>query len=178
MTSFEVPVYSETPEALKEVYDKFQKTIGFVPNLYATIGYSPNALNAYAEFAARQSKGTFHAKDREAIYLIVSQLNGCHYCLASHTESAIAHGWPEEETLEIRKGTHPELKWQVLYRVIKSVIENKGAVDRGLLEAFSSLGYGNAALMDLISLIMVMSLTNYVYRLTQIPIDYPLAKEI
>lgn len=178
MLPFDVPTYNEVPSALKDVYQQFQKTLGFIPNLYATIGYSPNTLNSYAQFTAEQSRGTFHAKEREAIYLIVSQINGCHYCLASHTRSAIKVGWTEEDTLQIRKGTFSDIKWQVLYLVIKSVIDNKGAVSEDLLERFFNLGYQEAAVIDLIALIMVMSLTNYVYRLTQIPIDYPAAQEI
>lgn len=178
MLPFEVPTYVEVPEALENVYQKFQKTIGFIPNLYATIGYSPNALNAYAAFTAEQSRGSFHAKDREGIYLIVSQLNKCHYCLASHTQSAIKNGWKEEDTLLIRTGLTPDLKWQVLYHFIRSVIENKGAVQKDLLEKFYGLGYHEAAVIDLLSLIVVMTFTNYVFRLTQIPIDYPPAQEI
>lgn len=178
MLPFDVPTYPEVPAALKETYERFQKTIGFVPNLYATIGYSPNALKAYVQFTAEQSRGTFHAKDREAIYLIVSQLNDCHYCLASHTRSAVKTGWTEPETVLIRQGTHPDHRWQVIFKVIQSVIAHKGAVSPSLLESFFELGYQKAAIMDLISLIMVMSLTNYVYRLTQIPIDYPAAPDI
>ncbi len=64
-----------------------------MPNLYATIGYSANALNSYLQYVGEQSRGTFHAKEREAVYLIVSQFNGCEYCLASHTQSAIKNGW-------------------------------------------------------------------------------------
>ena len=178
MKSFTVPTYEQVSDNAKPAFDRFIKAIGKMPNLYATIGYSGNALNSYLAYVNEQARGTFHAKDREAVYLIVSQLNGCEYCLASHTQSAIKNGWTEDETLALRAGTHSDKKWQVIYKVIRSVVENKGQVNDELLDEFYAAGYNETGLIDLMVLINVMSFTNYVFRLTQIPIDSPLAKGI
>lgn len=178
MIPFTVPVYEQEPELLKPVYERYKKAMGFVPNLYAVIGYSPNALSSYIQFTAEQAKGTFHGKDREAIFLIVSQLNGCEYCLASHTQSALKFGWTEDETLLIRKGASADTKWQVIYKAVKSILDNKGEISNDLLTEFYNIGYNEAAIMDLLALIMVMSFTNYAYRMTQVPIDFPAAKNI
>jgi len=40
------------------------------------------------------------------------------------------------------------------------------------------LGYNEAALIDLFVLINVMSFTNYIYRLTKIPLDFPPARAV
>lgn len=175
---FKVPGYDEVSPAAQEVFSQLTKTAGKVPNLYATIGYSGNALSSYMAYVHAQVKNSFHGKEREAIYLIVSQFNGCEYCLASHTQSAMKFGWKEEETLQLRAGNFPDAKWQVLYKVIQSVIENRGAVQQDLLDAFFQSGYNEAALIDLMVLINVMSFTNYVFRLTAIPVDFPAAKTI
>jgi AhpD family alkylhydroperoxidase len=173
-TRFTVPAYQDVSEEARKTFDMLKKTAGSVPNLYATIGYSANALNSYMAFVQAQARGSFRAKEREAVYLIVSRLNGCEYCQASHTLSAIKNGWTEEETWLLRTGKFPETKWQVIYQLIESVIEHKGDVSEEILKAFFDLGYNKAALMDLMALINVMSFTNYVYRLTKIPIDFPL----
>jgi AhpD family alkylhydroperoxidase len=178
MLPIKVPAYDQVAPETKVVFDQFQQQMGKMPNLYATIGYSANALNTYMAYVRGQAKNTFHARDREAIYLMVSQINGCEYCLASHTVSAFKNGWKEEDTLLLRAGTHPDKKWKVIYGIIRSAIDNKGAVDDALLNDFFALGYQEAALIDLFVLINVMSFTNYIYRLTQIPIDFPLAKPI
>src|SRR5579859_4722780 len=112
---FKVPAYEEVSDETKSVFDTLTKSLGKMPNLYATIGYSGNALHSYISFVQAQGKGTFHGKEREAIYLIVSQLNGCEYCLSSHTQSAMKFGWKEEETLQLRAGTLPDPRWQVIY---------------------------------------------------------------
>ena len=165
MKSFTVPTYDQAPDNVKPTFDRFIKITGKMPNLYATIGYSANALNSYLAYVNEQARGTFHAKEREAVYLIVSQLNGCEYCLASHTQSAVKNGWTEDETLLIRAGNHPDKKWHVIYQVIKSVIDNKGMVSDGLLDKFYALGYQEAAIVDLLVLVNVMSFTNYAFPL-------------
>jgi AhpD family alkylhydroperoxidase len=178
MLPFTVPAREQLAPEAQAIFDQFQKSMGKMPNLYATIGYSANALATYTQYVRGQAKNSFHARDREAIYLIVSQINGCEYCLASHTESAIKNGWKEEDTLAIRAGTYPEKKWQVLYGIIRSAIDNRGEVPDGLLADFAALGFGDAAVMDLFVLINVMSFTNYMYRLTKVPIDFRPAQEI
>lgn len=175
---FKVPAYDEAGPEAKVVFDQLTRVLGKVPNLYATIGYSGNALSSYMAFVQAQGKGSFHAKDREGIYLIVSELNECEYCLAAHTQSAIKNHWTEEETLLLRAGKLPDPRWKAIYDVIRSVIEHRGAVADPLLKAFFAAGYAEAALMDLMALISVMSFTNYVYRLTAIPIDFPAAKPL
>lgn len=178
MRPFAVPTYEQAPEEVRTVFEQFRQSTGKMPNLYATIGYSANALTSYLQYTRQQAKGAFHARDREAVFLIVSQLNGCEYCLASHTQSAIKNGWKEEDTLLLRAGTSPDKKWQVIYGIIRSAIESKGEVSDELLDEFFALGYKEAALIDLFVLINVMSFTNYIYRLTKIPIDFPEARPI
>jgi AhpD family alkylhydroperoxidase len=175
---FKIPSYEDVSAEVHPTFDMLKKSSGKVPDLYATIGYSANALVSYLDFVKAQSKGTFHAKDREAVYLIVSQYNNCEYCLSSHTVTAIRFGWTEEETLLLRAGEYPEKKWKVFYNVIGSVIKNRGEVNDEILNSFFELGYDNKALIDLMALFNLMCFTNYVYRLTKIPINIPLAKPL
>ncbi|HTJ12772.1 MAG TPA: carboxymuconolactone decarboxylase family protein [Dinghuibacter sp.] len=178
MSLFTVPSYDDVSPEAKAVFDQLNKMLGKVPNLYATIGYSGNALASYMAYVQAQAKGTFHAKEREGVFLIVSELNGCEYCLASHTLSALKAHWTEEETLLLRAGRLPDPRWQAIYAVIRSVIEQRGAVSEDILKAFFAAGYDKTALMDLMVLINVMSFTNYVFRMTEIPIDFPPAKPL
>jgi AhpD family alkylhydroperoxidase len=175
---FTVPSYEEVAPDAQATFDMLKKITGKVPNLYATIGYSANGLNSYMAYVQAQAKGSFHLKEREAVYLIVSQLNSCEYCLASHTQSAIKSGWTEPETLQLRAGRYADKKWLAIYSFIESVILYKGKVDDDIMQAFYDAGYNHKAVIDLMVLINIMSLTNYTYRLTKIPIDFPAAKAI
>lgn len=178
MLPFTVPSRDQLAPDAQAIFDQFQQSMGKMPNLYATIGYSANALATYTQYTRGQVKNSFHARDREAVYLIVSQINGCEYCLASHTASALKTGWTEEDTLALRAGTYADKKWQVIYTIVRSAIDHRGEVSDALLKDFAALGFSDTAIIDLFVLISVMSFTNFVFRLTKIPIDFPLAKEI
>lgn len=155
-----------------------QKSLGMIPNLYAMIGHSSNALESYVAFSNAQSKGTFNAKEREAIFLAVSQTNGCNYCLAAHTTIAKMNGFSEEATLQLRRGTISDEKLSILTRLSISIIENRGKADPGLVEAFFALGYNEGALIDLVALIVDKTFTNYIGRLTGTPLDFPPAQKL
>ena len=92
MKTFTVPSYDNLSPEAKAALEPLKKSTGKLPNLCATIGFSGNALSSYMAFSQAQAKGSFRLKDREAVYLIVSQINGCPYCLAAHTLSAIKNG--------------------------------------------------------------------------------------
>ena len=82
-TQFSVPTRDEVSPANQTIFDNLQKALGFVPNLYATIAYSDNGL---ARFLAYQNaKTSLSNKEKEAVNLIVSQVNGCIYCQSAHT---------------------------------------------------------------------------------------------
>ena len=105
MTKIQVPTRDQVDAKSQAIFDQLKKQLGVVPNLYATIGYSSEALEAFLGFSGKAGKGTFSAKEIEAIKLAVSEANGCNYCLAAHTALAKMQGFTEEETLELRATT-------------------------------------------------------------------------
>ncbi|MEM7549145.1 MAG: carboxymuconolactone decarboxylase family protein [Bacteroidota bacterium] len=178
MRTFEVPTKENAPEASKAIFENLEKQVGMVPNLFATIGYSSNALSNYLTFQGGQAKGAFNAKEREAVFLAVSQVNDCRYCLAAHTALGKMSGFSEEETLKLRDGSIEDEKLSVLTQLAANITENRGRADEGLVEKFFALGFDNAALIDLVSLVADKTLANYVHNLTQVPVDFPEAKEL
>ncbi|MDJ1502288.1 carboxymuconolactone decarboxylase family protein [Xanthocytophaga agilis] len=173
MKTIDVPVREQVSAQTQEIFDKLNKKMGRVPNLYATIGYSDNALKGILDFEDAFSHGAFTPKEREAVNLVVSQVNNCSYCLAAHSMLAGLKGFSSEEIMQIRKGLSVNTKLQVVLQLAKSIVENKGAAKPVLKEAFFDAGYNEAALIELIGLITVRTFTNYVYALTDIPVDFP-----
>lgn len=178
MKSFQVPSKDQVSETSQAIFGDLEKKLGMVPNLYATIGYSGNALGSYLAFSGAQAKGSFTAKQREAAFLAVSQVNGCQYCLSVHTHVGKLNGFTEEETFQLRSGTHSDPKLGAITRLAASITKNHGRPDAQLLEDFFAQGYEQAALIDLIALVADKTLANYVHNVTQVPIDFPLAKPL
>ena len=178
MRTFEVPTRDQVSPEAQQIFDNLKKQVGMVPNLFATIGYSANALGSYLTFQGAQANGTFNAKEREAVFLAVSQVNVCAYCQAAHTALGKMNGFTEEETIELRQGKSENSRLNVIAALAKDITENRGRASEEKVEAFFAEGFDNAALIDLIALVADKTLANYVHNLTQIAIDFPEAKPI
>jgi AhpD family alkylhydroperoxidase len=166
-----------SPESV-QLFNSIEKAFGMLPNIYAVIGNSANALGSYLTFSDAQSKGSFNAKEREAIFLAVSQENGCNYCLSAHTAVAMMNGFSEPETLQLRAGTIQDKKLNVLTRLARSITFNRGRADEQLINEFFDAGFEAKALVDLVAIVIEKSFTNYIGRLSQPEIDFPKAKNL
>jgi uncharacterized peroxidase-related enzyme len=176
MSRFSVPTRAEVSPDNQAIFDNLTKALGFVPNLYATIAYSDTALGKYLAF--QNAKTSLNNKEKEAVNLIVSQVNGCRYCQSAHTVLGKMNGFTEEETINIRKGGSNDPKLHALVVLAKDLTQNKGRASEQALNAFYNAGYTNANLVDLIMQISDKTAMNYLHNLTQIPIDFPLAAEV
>jgi len=178
MTTFKVPTRDEVSVDSQQIFDVLQKRMGKVPNLYAVMGSSPYALKSFMDLDETLSKGVFNAKEREAIALIVSEINACEYCLAGHTLAAIKRGFTKEETLEIRKGAVADARLDAIIKLAKSITETRGHGTDQALANFYKAGFDDAAVMELIGFVIIRIFTNYVYAVTNVPVDFPLAEPI
>lgn len=172
MSTFNVPTRDEVSENNQAIFDQLQKGLGFVPNLYATFAHSENALGNFLGLA--NSKTSFSAKEKEAINLSVSQINKCEYCLAAHTAISKMNGFTDENILEMRSGKasfNPKL--DTLAKLAKNMAENRGATDAPVLEAFFNAGYTKENLVDAVTLVGEITITNYLHRTTEVAVDFP-----
>jgi AhpD family alkylhydroperoxidase len=147
MKNITVPTNDQLSPESQQLLEFYIKKLGRIPNLYATIGYSSNALKAMLEFEEELNHSVFSAKEKEAIYLVVSQVNGCEYCLAAHSLLAAKRGYKNEEILNLRRGLATDAKLQTALQLAKAIAENKGAVEDNLKNAFFEAGYNEPALM-------------------------------
>lgn len=175
-TQFSVPTREQVAPANQTIFDNLQKALGFVPNLYATIAYSTTGLGKY--LAYQNAKTSLSNKEKEAVNLIVSQVNGCIYCQSAHTVIGKMNGFSEDEILNIRKGNPTDAKLSALVKLAADITKNRGNADEVLVTAFFAQGYNNENLVDLILQISDKTAMNYLHNLTKVPVDFPLAPSI
>lgn len=176
MKKFTVPSRNEVAPANQAIFDNLNKALGFVPNLYATIAYSDNGLSRY--LAYQNAKTTLSNKEKEAVNLIVSQVNGCVYCQSAHTVIGKMNGFTDEQILDMRRGKATDTKLNALVQLAKSITQNKGKADAVLVDNFFAQGYTNENLVDLILQVSDKVAMNYLHNLIQIPVDFPLAPSL
>jgi uncharacterized peroxidase-related enzyme len=176
MATFTVPTRDQVSAQNQAIFDNLQKGLGFVPNLYATFGLSENGLGAYLAFQQSQTKGAFKAREREAINLVVSQVNNCAYCLAAHTALGKMNDFTDEQIRQLRAG-HADFdpKLDALVKLAKAITESKGHPANEVVDAFIAAGYAQPAIVDLILMVGDKIISNYLHAITQIPVDFPVA---
>ena len=178
MTDFKVPTKNEVSEANQGIFDSLNKKLGFVPNLYATMALSDNALGAYLGLAKSQEKGSLSAGEREIVSLAVSQVNGCRYCQSAHTALAKMNGFSDEDAIAFRKGTAEDAKLGALAKLAREVTLTRGNPDQETVQAFIDAGYNKGGLIDVLLVAAGTTFTNYVNIITQVPIDFPVVPDL
>jgi len=174
MTTITVPTRDEVSEGNKALFDALKGQLTFVPNLYATLAHSSNALGTY--LALQSAKSSINAKAREVINLVVSQVNDCAYCLAAHTVIGKMNGFTDAQVLEIRSGRASfDAKLDALARLTHSIASNRGHADQALVDMFFAAGWTKENLVDAIVTIGDKTVANYLHSTTKVPVDFPAA---
>lgn len=174
MNLITVPTRDQVSPANQAIFDNLQKMLGFVPNLYATFALSEHALGNYIAF--QNAKSSITGKAREVVNLVVSQVNGCQYCLAAHTVIGKMHGLTDAQILEIRRGSASfDPKLDALARLVRNITLERGHADPALRDAFFAVGWTQENLVDTIVVIGDKTVSNYLHATTQIPVDFPAA---
>lgn len=173
MKKFEVPTREQVAPANQTIFDNLNKALGFVPNLYATIAYSDNGLGRY--LAYQNAKTTLSNKEKEAVNLVVSEVNNCLYCKSAHTVIGKMNGFTDEQLLDIRREKADNPKLDALVKLAASITRNRGYAEPALVDDFYAQGYTNENLVDLILQISDKAAMNYLHNLTKVPVDFPLA---
>jgi len=177
MTPITVPTRAQVSPANQAIFDQLHKSLGFVPNLFATFALSEHALGTYLAF--QNARSSITGKAREVVNLVVSQVNACEYCLAAHTALGAMVGFSPEQILEIRRGTAAfDAKLDALARLAKNIALERGHADPALLDAFFAAGWTQAQLVDTVMAIGDKVVSNYLHATTQVPVDFPAAPKL
>lgn len=177
MTTINVPTREEVSPANQAHFDNLKKALGMVPNLYATMAHSENALTTYLNL--QNAKSSITGKAREVVNLVVSQVNECEYCLAAHTVIGGMVGFTPAQILEVRSGKASfDKKLDALAQLTKSIAVNRGKANPLLVEAFFAAGWTKENLVDTIVTIGDKTVTNYLHSTTKVPVDFPAAEKL
>lgn len=173
MSRVEIPSRENTPPETHETLDAIAKRFGFFPNLYRLTAISPKTLAALVGIQTPLMKA-LDLKTRERIALVVSEVNGCPYCVAAHTFVALnlAKDSPEEIALA-RKGQSTDSKIRVIIQFAAKVAEMRGHVSEDEIACVREAGYSDAEIIEVIGLAIQFSLTNYINNVFDTDIDFP-----
>ncbi|GAB7524784.1 carboxymuconolactone decarboxylase family protein [Paraburkholderia sp. 2C] len=177
MSTINVPRREDVSPSNQALFDKLKSGLGMVPNLYATLAHSEHALGNYLAF--QNGRSSLSGKAREVVNLVVSEVNGCEYCLAAHTAIGRSAGFTDEQILEIRSGKASfDTRLDALARLTRNIAVNRGHADQAVVDAFFAAGWTKANLVDAIVVIGDKTVTNYLHGTTRVPVDFPAAPKL
>jgi uncharacterized peroxidase-related enzyme len=163
----------EADEKGQEIFDKLQKKLGRVINIYGAMANSSHALDALLTFGNILRQGELSAIEAEAVALYMGQVNDCHYCLAAHSKIARSLKLSDEQINELRQGKSSDAKLNALVVLVKEMIDKKGYIDQSVLDNFLDAGYSKAAVVEVIGFISLNYMTNYFNHVADVECDFP-----
>jgi uncharacterized peroxidase-related enzyme len=147
--------------------------IGMVPNLFRTFALSPAALNGYLGFSESLGGGVLSAAQREIVALAVAQANACGYCLSAHTLIGKGAGLDDASIRAARSGAGTNPRDAALAKFARQLTESRGVVADADLAAFKLAGFDDGLAIEVVALVALNTLTNYVNHLAGTQIDFP-----
>jgi uncharacterized peroxidase-related enzyme len=162
----------------KELLDGISVKLGTVPNLMKTFAQSPAALQFFFAGSQALSGSVIPAKVREQIDLVVSQANGCDYCLAAHTQLAKGFRLTDDQIADARRGRLDDPKTAAILEFATALVEHRGRLTDDHFAAARSAGLTDVELADVVAAVALKVFTNYFAIAAQVDVDFPPAPVI
>lgn len=158
----------------KPILEKALQQVGFIPNMYGGMVNSPGLLDTYLHgYAAFRQHSGFTPAEQEVVFLTISRVNGCSYCVAAHSVIADKYSkTPMEVTNAIRDGAPvADPKFAALNSFTDTMVRSRGLPSKADVERFLGAGYSERHMLDIILAIAVKTLSNYSNHLLHTPLD-------
>ncbi len=178
--SSRIPVTTEShaPEATRPLLAQLKQAVGMVPNIYATIGHSPGALQSVMAWNAALAKSRLSSREREQLNLHVSELNGCGYCVSAHATLGSRVGLSPEEIAAARAGSGANERESALLALARRVVRTGGSRAGSELARLRAAGAGDEEVIDVLAVVALSGFRNAVSVLGQLEIDFPRAPQL
>lgn len=176
MMSRIAPVSSNADSKVTATLSQVEKSLGMIPNLYATLGNAPVALDGYLALSKTLSRGRLTARQREIVALAVSQRNECSYCLSAHTAIGKSAGLDDDAVLKARRGEGNDPFDAALASFAKTIVRKRGHVSDEEIASAREAGIDDGLVMEIVANVALTTLTNYANEVADTQIDFPLVQ--
>lgn len=165
---------NQASDLQKEVLSKAQKQAGMLPNMYRAMVNAPALLNTYLDgYAQFRAESGLTPAEQEVVFLAVSQVNQCEYCLAAHSMIAAKRSGVPDNVLDAIRSRQPipDGRLAALYALVTDTVRTRGEPSAELLRAFLESGYTEKTYLYVVLAIAVKTLSNYTNHAFNTPLD-------
>jgi uncharacterized peroxidase-related enzyme len=171
------PMTAETADPRSaELLRDTEKRLGFVPNMYRFMANDPAIIAGYvAAYDAFRETGGFTPAEQETVFLTISRINGCTYCMAAHSMIADKKsGVPSDSLAALREGTElPNPKLDALARFTAEMVQSRGNPGRPEVTAFLDAGFEPRHVLSIVVAMACKTFSNTVNHLAATEVDKP-----
>ena len=175
---FQVHTKETAPEGSRATLDAIAKKYGFLPNLFAVFAESPTAVQAYAAINNTLEYSALTLVEPQVVTLTVSATNGCTYCMGAHSTVAQMVRMPEQTLSDLRDQRDlSDAKLNALRTLVLSILRHRGWVPEADLEHVAAVGYTRRHVLDVLTIVALKTLSNYVNHIAHTPLDPQFASQ-
>jgi len=158
----------------KSLLEHAKAKLGFVPIMYEGMAKAPGVLDTYLHGydLFRQDSG-FSPAEQEVVFLTVSRLNGCSYCMAAHSMLADKVSRVPADVIEAIRSDRPipDQRLAALNRFTAVIFETRGMPSADDVTAFLDGGFEEQQILQIVLALAVKTLSNYSNHLNHPEID-------
>ncbi len=172
MTEFTTHTIDTAPAAAQPLLEGAQKSLGFVPNLFATMATAPTLLEAYQTLSGIFGKTDLSETERQIILMTNNLLNGCDYCMAAHTTISQGAKVPADVIDSLRQDTPlTNPKYEALRTFTKVVNISRGYPTEDQIQALLNAGYTKQTVLEVVLGTGLKVLSNYTNHIAATDVD-------
>jgi len=155
------------------VRETARETFGMVPNLITEISnHNPAVAKAYLDAGATLGEGVLSDAEEQVVILAISSYNDCHYCTKAHAAAGRAAGLTGDTVETIIAGGLPDdPRHRRLVQATRRILGKRGWLSAMDQEALAADGIERAVLYEIVGLIGVKTISNYVNHIAGTDVD-------
>jgi uncharacterized peroxidase-related enzyme len=174
MTTYPIHTVESAPEDSRQALLGLRAAFGLIPNLAATMANAPTLLNSFVAVFGQFGGGSFTGAERQVLLLSNAVANRCAWAVAFHSTAALAEGVSAADVEKIRRAEAPaDGRLAALSATTRQLIDKRGHLDEGDVKTFTSAGFDDVQVLDVIAGLAISTMANYAGNLAQPPLDQP-----
>jgi len=167
MTNFTNHTTETAPESAKETLANIEGKYGFVPNLFSYMAEAPTTIDAYLQLNELVTKTSLTPSQQQVALLTASVVNECEFCIAAHRAFGKAFQ-VDPKTIDaiVNKTQADNPSDRALIKLTKSMVINRGKLTTAELEEFLDAGFTKQQVFEVVLMVTIKTLSNYINHLT------------
>jgi AhpD family alkylhydroperoxidase len=144
------------------------KHLGHVPSAMARLAESPEMLSAFLKASGMFETTTLDPIAQEVVVLTIATRNGCHVCIAMHSERLAGLG-ADPELITALRDQKPldDQRLEAIRTFTVQLLASAGAVSDAELDAFAAHGYTARNALEVVLGIGAYTMSTFANRLVR-----------